>query len=103
MPDAPEPSASARLRIRDHHGAVRCRRLGVSGPGRAVVRSIVQLCQALGLSVVAEGVELDVEREALLELGVTHGQGYLFGEPVSIDRLEEVVRLGSAMSPVSVD
>ncbi len=78
-------------------------RLGVSGPGRAVVRSIVQLCQALGLSVVAEGVELDIEREALLELGVTHGQGYLFGEPVAIERLEEVVRLGSAMSPVSVD
>jgi len=78
-------------------------RLGTSGPGRSVVRSIVQLCQALGLSVVAEGVELDIEREVLVELGVTQGQGYLFGEPVSIEQLEEVVRLDVARGRVFVE
>jgi diguanylate cyclase (GGDEF)-like protein len=75
-------------------------RLGVSGPGRAVFHSIVQLCQALGLAVVAEGVELEVERTALIELGVRYGQGFLFGEPVAIEDLEGVLRrhevLGSA-------
>ena len=31
--------------------------------------------------VVAEGVETEAELEALVELGVTHAQGYLLGRP----------------------
>lgn len=78
-------------------------RLGVPGPGRAVVRSIVALCQALGLAVVAEGVESELERSALLDLGVTHGQGYLFGRPVETHELEAALGRVALAQPVERD
>jgi EAL domain-containing protein (putative c-di-GMP-specific phosphodiesterase class I) len=48
---------------------------------RAVVRSIVTLCQDLGVTTIAEGVECAAERDALAELGVDLFQGYLFAKP----------------------
>jgi EAL domain-containing protein (putative c-di-GMP-specific phosphodiesterase class I) len=35
---------------------------------------------------IAEGVETEAERKALLALGVTHGQGYLFGRAELVGR-----------------
>jgi EAL domain-containing protein (putative c-di-GMP-specific phosphodiesterase class I) len=75
------------------------RRLDTDGPGRMVVRSIVQMCQALGLNVVAEGVETDDERRALVELGVRAGQGYLFGAPVPVEQLAQLLRAGHRTRP----
>lgn len=48
---------------------------------RAVVRSSVQLAEALGASVTAEGVERPEQVEALLRLGCTRAQGYLLARP----------------------
>ena len=64
----------------------------VDGLGRdtedtAIVTSIVQLAGAVGVQVVAEGVETDEQREALLALGCRHGQGYLFAAPLPASRL----------------
>lgn len=47
----------------------------------AVVRTIIALAEGLQLSVVAEGVETESQRHALLALGVQRFQGYLFGKP----------------------
>ncbi|WP_250037894.1 putative bifunctional diguanylate cyclase/phosphodiesterase [Paractinoplanes maris] len=47
-----------------------------------IVRAIVSLCHALGLGVIAEGVETRVQRDALDEVGVTRGQGWLWGPAV---------------------
>jgi diguanylate cyclase (GGDEF)-like protein/PAS domain S-box-containing protein len=49
----------------------------------AVTRSVVQLANDLGLSVVAEGVETQVQRDVLVDLGVPLLQGFLFGRPVA--------------------
>ena len=54
---------------------------GGSGGGAAVVRAIIALAQSLGLDVVAEGIETETQREALLALGCRSGQGYLFAKP----------------------
>ncbi len=47
-----------------------------------VLRMIVALAHALGVDVVAEGIETREQRDALGRLGCTHLQGYLFSCPV---------------------
>jgi diguanylate cyclase (GGDEF)-like protein len=59
--------------------------LGTDPASGAIVASVIQLARAIGLSVVAEGVETEAQRRALLDLGCTLGQGYLFGRPVPAD------------------
>lgn len=51
----------------------------------AQVRSIVEMGHALGLVITAEGIEESTQREALTEIGVDKGQGWLFGKPMSAD------------------
>ena len=50
------------------------------GSSAAVVRAVLALAGTLGLEVIAEGIETDAQREALLELGCTRGQGFLFSQ-----------------------
>jgi len=47
----------------------------------SIVRAIISLGESLQLQVIAEGVETEAQRDALLALGCTHFQGYLFGRP----------------------
>jgi diguanylate cyclase (GGDEF)-like protein len=49
---------------------------------RAVVDAIVRLGHALGLRIVAEGVETAGQRDALLALGCDEMQGYYFSRPL---------------------
>jgi EAL domain-containing protein (putative c-di-GMP-specific phosphodiesterase class I) len=60
--------------------------------GRTIVRATVELAHALGLEVVAEGVETDGVRDELAALGCEVGQGWLFGRPVPAAELEPRVR-----------
>ncbi|MGV8923049.1 MAG: EAL domain-containing protein [Thermomonas sp.] len=46
-----------------------------------IVSAILALADSLGLEVVAEGIETEAQRSALLEMGCIYGQGYLFGRP----------------------
>ncbi|TWB43372.1 EAL domain-containing protein (putative c-di-GMP-specific phosphodiesterase class I) [Nitrospirillum pindoramense] len=48
---------------------------------RTIVAAIVQVCQTLGVTVVAEGVETEDELATLRAMGITLFQGYLFGRP----------------------
>jgi diguanylate cyclase (GGDEF)-like protein len=50
---------------------------------RVVVRSVIELAQALDLDVVAEGVENQAVHETLRDLGCPMGQGWLYGRPSS--------------------
>lgn len=54
---------------------------GGGGASEAVVRAILALSKSQGLDVIAEGVETIVQRDALLALGCTLGQGYLYSRP----------------------
>jgi len=50
----------------------------------ALARAIMSLAEALGLDTVAEGIELDAQRDTLLALGCRTGQGYSFGKAMPI-------------------
>ena len=51
-------------------------------PGEdAIVAAIVDLSHALGLNVIAEGVETSAQLESLRRLGCEFGQGFLLGRP----------------------
>ncbi|ROM83913.1 histidine kinase [Pseudomonas brassicacearum] len=52
----------------------------------AIVSAIVALGQALGLRIVAEGVETDLQQDFLTRLGCDSLQGYLLGHPLPAER-----------------
>lgn len=54
---------------------------------RAVISSTLALGETLGMSVVIEGIETDAQRQQLLALGCTQGQGYWYARPMSGDDL----------------
>ncbi|MBN8903812.1 MAG: EAL domain-containing protein [Rhodospirillales bacterium] len=56
---------------------------------RAIVAAAVGMCGALGVGLIAEGVETRAELDALRSLGVTVFQGYLFARP-AFERLPDV-------------
>ncbi|RQO42974.1 bifunctional diguanylate cyclase/phosphodiesterase [Variovorax sp. KBW07] len=49
---------------------------------RAVVDAVIRLAHALGLNVVAEGVENEAQRDILLAMGCDELQGFLFSRPL---------------------
>lgn len=51
--------------------------------GEAICCAVVSLARALGMYVVAEGVETAEQRDALMALGCDEVQGYLFSKPVA--------------------
>jgi EAL domain-containing protein (putative c-di-GMP-specific phosphodiesterase class I) len=55
--------------------------LGTHPEDTAIVAGVVRLAQTLGLTAIAEGVETEEQRAALLALGCDLAQGYLFGHP----------------------
>lgn len=61
-------------------------RLGAAqDPSDEIVRAILAMGQALGLSVLAEGIETEAQRDWLCRHGCDLGQGYLFGKGVDLD------------------
>ena len=58
---------------------------------RAIVRAITVLAQALGMMVIAEGVETQRQSDFLEAIGVTEIQGYLIGKPMSAADIEAMI------------
>jgi EAL domain-containing protein (putative c-di-GMP-specific phosphodiesterase class I) len=50
--------------------------------GTAMVRGVIDLCVALGLTTIAEGVEHEDQLVLLHQLGCDNVQGYLFAQPM---------------------
>jgi hypothetical protein len=75
--------------------------LGGSSPhDRSIVAAVLNLASALGLQVVAEGVETDAQLHDLVALGVRSAQGYLSKRPGAADELapwlvERIQRAGA--------
>jgi diguanylate cyclase (GGDEF)-like protein len=54
-----------------------------SADARAVVDAVIKLAHALGLKVVAEGVENQRQQQVLVQMGVDELQGFLFAKPMT--------------------
>ncbi len=57
------------------------RGIDTSKPKQAIVNGIVSICAALGVRVLAEGIETAAERDLLHQAGIDLMQGYLFCKP----------------------
>jgi len=68
----------------------------------AIVESILALARTLNTSVVAEGIEDDVQAHELERLGCTHAQGYLFSRPLSTKAVEELLVANKPLGPKKV-
>ena len=66
------------------------RDLGSNTRDQAIVQAIVALAHALGLEVVAEGVETATAARALLDLGCDRAQGFLLSRPVDSAAMESL-------------
>ena len=60
----------------------------------AIANMVIVLGNSLGLSVVAEGVETEAQREVLAAQGCHAYQGYLFSRPLPLEGFEALVRRG---------
>ena len=62
-----------------------------SGDSR-LVRGIIELAHSLELQLVAEGIELPEQRDALRALGCPLGQGFLFARPLALPAFHALLR-----------
>jgi len=56
-----------------------------------IAKTIITLAQGLGLSVIAEGVETEAQREFLASAGCHAYQGYFFSRPLLVEDFEALV------------
>lgn len=62
----------------------------------AIIEAVIKLGRALGLELVAEGVETRAQEQALLELGCEVMQGYLYCQPIPYEHMREMLQQGLA-------
>jgi EAL domain-containing protein (putative c-di-GMP-specific phosphodiesterase class I) len=67
---------------------------GVTGPEQdlSIIRAILAIADSLGLAAIAEGIETEEQRTALLDLGCRMGQGFLMSRPLSVQDATNLLR-----------
>jgi EAL domain-containing protein (putative c-di-GMP-specific phosphodiesterase class I) len=66
--------------------------LGDDAAVGVIVQATIAMGQALGLEVVAEGVETRAQRDILVQKGCRRFQGYLFSRPVPVEEFEALLQ-----------
>jgi EAL domain-containing protein (putative c-di-GMP-specific phosphodiesterase class I) len=66
--------------------------------GRKFAEIIIDFAQAIGVNVVAEGIETEEQRAALIEMGCRLGQGYLLAMPMEWRAAEVLLRSGRPLT-----
>ena len=69
--------------------------LETSADARSIIDAVVRLAHALGLKVVAEGVETERQRDLLVEMRCDELQGFLFARPMAAKALTALASLDS--------
>ena len=65
--------------------------LGSPGDSRAIVETILNLANSLGIGVVAEGIETAEQVDRLRQMQCPHGQGYWFSRPLTVPAAEALI------------
>jgi EAL domain-containing protein (putative c-di-GMP-specific phosphodiesterase class I) len=76
-------------------------RLGADSNAAAIMSAVLGMTQALGIRANAEGVETQVQAEAVLATGCSEAQGYLYGRPVPGDAFDPLLRDGETVAAVT--
>jgi hypothetical protein len=71
----------------------------VSTQRLALAEVIVRIAKTLGLTVIAEGIESEVQRDMLVSMGCRYGQGYLLATPMPAAEAEALLRVGRGLVP----
>jgi EAL domain-containing protein (putative c-di-GMP-specific phosphodiesterase class I) len=66
---------------------------------KAIAEAIIAMGKALGLTIVAEGVETIEQEEFLRDHGCDEIQGFLFSKPVPPENIAELLRLPLVVAP----
>jgi diguanylate cyclase (GGDEF)-like protein len=61
----------------------------------AIAKMVVVLAESMGLSVIAEGVELEAQKDSLAHLGCHAYQGYFFSRPIPLADFEALAQRGN--------
>jgi diguanylate cyclase (GGDEF)-like protein/PAS domain S-box-containing protein len=73
--------------------------IAVSTKRLALAEVIVRIAKTLGLTVIAEGIESEVQRDMLVSMGCHYGQGYLLAAPMPAAEAEALLRVGRGLVP----
>lgn len=61
-----------------------------------LVKTVIDMAKALGVDVLAEGIETDAQLDLLVALGCEYGQGFLISRPIPVDELSRLLNADSA-------
>jgi diguanylate cyclase (GGDEF)-like protein len=75
--------------------------IGGAASGREIVAAVTNLAHVLGLTVIAEGVETQIQRDVVEKIGCELAQGYYFARPMTSAALGAVLGSYGGM-PVSL-
>lgn len=67
------------------------RDLGEQSQGSAIIGAVSHLCEKLGISTTIEGVETQAQLDQLKEEHCAEGQGYVFGRPMPLAKVEDFI------------
>jgi Amt family ammonium transporter len=68
------------------------RDLGVGKADAALIRSVVELGEALNMQIVAEGIEGQAQLDSVADLRCAIGQGYFFSPPLDAEAMRRMLR-----------
>jgi EAL domain-containing protein (putative c-di-GMP-specific phosphodiesterase class I) len=69
------------------------------GRGATLVRSIIDLGQTMGKTIIAEGIETAAQARELLAMDCSLGQGFYFSQAVTADGAREILAAGRLPVP----
>jgi predicted signal transduction protein with EAL and GGDEF domain len=70
------------------------------GPAKTIVQTVIDLGRALGMDVIAEGVENEAEAVMMRALGCHSMQGYFFSRPVPKSDIEALLKAFNASTEI---
>ena len=75
----------------------------VDSTSAAIARTILALAKDMGLSVIAEGIETEEQRDFLIRMGCSAFQGYLISRPVAVRDFEQAWLIPAGLRPPPIE
>ncbi|MCK4974064.1 MAG: EAL domain-containing protein, partial [Sulfurimonas sp.] len=60
--------------------------------GRSIVKAVIAMAHSLKLELIAEGVEVEAQKDFLIDHGCINIQGYYYSKPLPVNEMEEFMK-----------